>query len=670
MVYKKIGNKIPSLSSLLLAGVLLGSNCNKDKNEKAGEDTTKNTEQGAEGEGAKGSGMKTTSNPGFIAANKEIIKIFFRALGLDYLPLAKQSQSPNQPHVLSLSDNDYSKTNILELVKRLTGSFVKNASAYPIDLRENIAALASVPDNYIRERPRAFALAINEIPLVRNNLANIASQMWEKIDQGEGDAGLKELKEKALDPLSLTLQQGLTKFKASTKFSDASSAKLLDGSQLARFLTDLDKKGKLRGSSAAIGKSYGIPTILSKQFSVCIKNKKQDEACKVNTSSDPSSIGSRGSGLGEDPNSLLVLQGNEGKLPYVPPLLNGTLENRYQQDHFVKYVNDEEDSSIGKVFDKGAGQFGHNGVKDSDISFGTLLFTLFRGNTAYDFLQLTCDKNNTIVLKGIDVNFKKWVDKSEAELADMLYQHIDAQGDLKDLFVIPNLKDLYSKVLPASNVLDEAPALKDVCINILKMLGVSADQSDDLSTVLIPKIEKISVLADKKNELESSDADFNQRFCISFSKKIIDRCNTYTDKFLDVTKSTLQGMIKSHADSLADKAVVKLAEDGKACPTMVTGVIKSSLDYVHDKLKNKHSNANRTYADIASKVKSGTFDIENVRKVYEIQSNKLGSILLTSIAPLLDKKENITEDDLKQIDGLKAEEIDQINKIKQSYQMK
>jgi len=663
MVYKKIGNKIPSLSSLLLAGVLLGSSCPKEKKDTVGEDKIKDTEQGAE---EKEGGIGAIHGPNFVAANKEIRRIFFRALGLDYLPLDKKSQSANQPYVLSLSENDYSiKKNTLDLVKRLIQSFVNGANAYPLDLRENIAALASVPESYIKDRPRAFASAINEIPLVRNSLSNIAIQMWEKIDQGEGDLGLKELKEKALDPLSKTLELGSTKFKPSTKFSDASDAKLLDGTQLARFLTDLDKKGRARGTDNAVGKSYGIPTVLDKSLPVCIKNKKKEEGCKTNTQAEPAYIGSRGSGLGENEVDLLPLQGNEGKLPYVNSFPNNTLEYRYGQEDLAKYVNGTGEDTK-NVFDQQAQQFGSNGIVSRDISFGTLLFTLFRGNSPNDFLQLTSDKNNAIVLKGIDTNFKKWVNKSDDEFAAMLYQHIDTQGDLQDLFVIPNLKDLYLRVFPTSNVSDNDPALKDVCINILTVLGMSADSSDDLSKVLLPKIARLAKLADEK-KLESSDADFNQQFCISFAKKISEKQKQETN-FVDFTKIQLQEMIKSHADDLANKAVVKLGENGQAYPTSVTTFIKSNLDFVYQKLKNKHSNANRTYADITSK--SDKFDIEKIRKVYEKECNKLASVLLTSIAPLLDKKDNITEDDLKQISGLKAEEISQINKIKQSYQAK
>ncbi|MGI2261863.1 hypothetical protein ACRRVA_00855 [Candidatus Cardinium hertigii] len=671
MVYKKIGNKIPSLSSLLLAGVLLGSNCGKDNKETPGEQTARNTEQGVEEKKAKDGSVRVTHGSNFIAANKEIKKIFFRALGLDYLPLDAQSKSANQPYVLSLSNNDFSaKKSILDLVKRLIQSFANDANAYPLDLRENIAALASVPESYIKERPRAFALAINQIPTVRNRLANVAIQMWEKIDQGAGDAAFKDLKESSLDPLKLDL----TKFRSNEKFSDVSDAKLLDGAQLARFLTDLDKKGQIRGSSNATGKSYGIPTVLDKSLPVCIKNKKKDDASKKNTTRDVTSIGSRGSGLGTDLNNLLLLQGNEGKLPLVKELPNGALEYRYRQEDLIKYVDGHNDA-LNNVFDQDANQFGPNGIKDDQISFGTLLFTLFRGNTVNDFLELTCDTNNLIVLKSIDANFKKWVNQSDNQLANMLHKHISTQSDLRDLFFIPDLKDLYDKVLPPSNLQDNDPALKEVCINILTVLGMSADPSDDLEKVLIPKIKKVADLVGK-NELESSDANFNQRFCISFAKKI-------SALQISATKSELVQMIKSEANNLANTAVVKLGEDGQACPTTVTGFIKSNLDYVYQKLKDKHTNASRTYADIASKThehkadadgktpkSNPKFNIEEVRKVYEKECNKLGSILLTSIAPLLDKEENIAEDDLKQIHGLKAAEIDQINKIKQSYQAK
>ncbi|MGI2257026.1 hypothetical protein ACRRVD_00320 [Candidatus Cardinium hertigii] len=673
MVYKKIGNKIPSLSSLLLAGVLLGSNCSKGKDDPAREQSIKNTEQSSEKQKTKDGGAGATHGSNFIAANKEIKKIFFRALGLDYLPLDAQSKSANQGRVLSLSDNDFStKKNILDLVKRLAQSFSNNANAYPLDLRENIAALGPINESFIKERPRAFGLAINEIANVRNGLANVATQMWEKIDQGAGDAAFKDLKEKSLDPLSETLKPGSTKFKPGYKFSDASDAKLLDGAQLARFLTDLDKKGQPRGNTSGIGRSYQIPNALNKTLSVCIKNKQGKDASKKNTLADLSFIGSRGSGLGEDASNLLLLQGNEGKLPFVNPLPNGTLQYRYQQQDLINYAESAIGSDINKVFDQNAGQFGSNGIKNESISFGTLLFTLFRGNTPNDFLELTCDKNNAIVLKGIDANFKKWVNQSDDQVAAMLHQHISSQSDLQDLFFIPNLQDLYNKVLPASNLPDNDPALKEVCINILSMLGMTADPSDDLVNNLLPEIDLVAHLANNQYEniLNSSDVDFNQRFCISLAKQISTlTSNRNSDPTsLNLTKSQLVQIIKSHANNLASTAVVKIGEDGQACATTVTAFIKSNLDYVYQKLKDKHTNANRTYADITSKAPK--FDVEQIRSVYEKECNKLGSILLTSLVSLLDKQENITEDDLKQIHGLKAEEIDQINKIKQSYQAK
>lgn len=651
MVYKKIGNKIPSLSSLLLAGVLLGSSCpsKKDKDGAATEQAS-NHEGGAgqTPEGAKGAG-KVFSEPYRKAAEK-ILKCVVTVSGVDHLA--------RKPMVLDEDDLKDDSKEVKQKVEGLFRSFTidRYLQAYPSSLQGCFAGLSDKKFKSFASGAKtgtkhkyAYGSAINEIAKFWNGLHVVYEKMMKQIERGAAEDEMANL-EREVDRLLLQVRPNdgsISMFSKDHKFYDSKKATMLTGDQLARFLTDLAQDG-----SSTKPNSYGIPALLNEKTDVLIKVK-NDSPIQPGQLID--SLDVRGSGILDA--WFVYLNGKDkpskNKMPAVdafPNMKAGALKSL-----------DLTQLSVGTS--KPSAQEGNQVEK---LSFAQLLFTLFRGGKqGVDFIRLergTQDENDAVKLIGDDANFQnviKVAKESNEAFARLLGKHIDEQGSqLQNLFVIPDAQAIRDKIKQETEQLlgDSANIGGDntannekigpgslsekIVDNILnKIFGigfVSLSDSDKKG-----KLQAIAALY-SNSDLTTSDILFEHKVGIEVIHEIYQGKgkDAFFENQDDKSGIKLIKLIDSVIDKCLSQAIV-YKSGGEYKPTNVTIKIAGWLMAFHNALGSKHGNASITYKDIetvGSNQQTG-FSIETVRKAMEEDCKKLKSILAVRVAPILALKD-------------------------------
>ncbi|WP_243018083.1 MULTISPECIES: hypothetical protein [Candidatus Cardinium] len=720
MVYKEIKNKIPSLSSLLLAGSLFGGGGCKNCDGETKSDATEQKDQPVapaeaqsavndDSKGAEKNDSRIVADPDLASANKHALQVFSTALGLDYLKNSSDLHSLTEKDFSTFFSGNTPEAHVYNLIQNIS----KDKDKYNPDIIHTLQPLFSLSEKAIAKFKYCCALArfVNEIPLFVEAMGKVYNLLFKEVAAGATQDQLKELKKTCIDN---DLLPRLKAFESTTTFHESIAGKLLDGAQLARFFTDKDAKGKEKSEANKNGHSYGVPAILEDKCAVWIKTKTSDKSCKDNTTESLEDLDQRGSGISED---ILVQGGHGTKMPKIKKLSNDGLISTFNINNLSNWIKlDHTDPNYNNLNGLIESQVNddQNGSKCcSDIEFGTLLFTLFRGkiNSGSDFLQI--DKSNKqtkdnpkVILKSSHANFKNWVEKDSSTFASDLYDHITKDPQLKELFVIPNVDTLYSYILPkskmnaisndhsASNAVASANKSNDlehaesidpdtplgiICQGIVDILGLSSISAVEMGK----KITRISSLANEANWklLEASNATFDQLVCIKIadalvkhSKRLVQPGDTKTN-FISMTKSGLVAVIEDTIKKQSDFAIVKIAKDGKVANTIVSDAILKNLKNINKKLQKKFDDSSYTIINIDKEVTEklkGTTDLNstmniNLHEACKKAVNNLEKLILTDPTSLMivPNKQIVAQD----FPGiyLTAKQVDQINEIKKIY---
>ncbi|MGI2299786.1 hypothetical protein [Candidatus Cardinium hertigii] len=639
MIYKKIGNKIPSLSSLLLAGVLLGSNCNKDKNEKAGEDTTKNTEQGAEGEKPKDASGKRLS-PEAVEAMKDIYKYLIS----DVLGIGRLNQ---QKEVFKVSEIDLVGESALQNLMELCNKFTDkpNAGVYPSNLRDvfiplkNINLPSSVSLNG-GQRKFAHGTALNAIAHVWQTFSTYHKRMISLIDNGASQSDMVTLLTDLDKYYNETIHPSSTVFKIDHPFYDSKEADLLTGSSLVRFLTGkeiADSKLPLDQRYKSKSNTFGMPELLDKPIGrVWIVGKSVQDTER--SSPDMAKLATtRGMAISD----MWEVEGT-ARMPKIDAFPNSSAIS----------TTSSSNAAVAPV--------------QKTIKFSQCITTIFNGHQSLDFISFTpagaVDRINVVghkeKFKALRLKALDTTDEGSNVFATLLGQHIESHDTkLKDLFFIPDLTKIRDAILHP-NFLDpskvsDTESINDGATNIntFDIASIKRGSAADLFFEHI--VHQLGIISSQKSYAElcyefvndnqaflDSDADINKKVTVNVLNKIF---NMDEGDRKDLVLSGQAGSLKRFLKSIegfimeeVENAIVYTQGDQNYKATKVSKTIQGFIRDMGRSLSEKRKAAFITYGHIEREAPG--FDIKKVLSAMNNDYNAIRSILTAQVRSFVAKE--------------------------------
>ncbi|CAH2560034.1 hypothetical protein [Cardinium endosymbiont of Oedothorax gibbosus] len=659
MVYKKIGDKIPSLSSLLLAGVLFGG-CKDDKNKNNGSDTgtdnaifSDHKQENAEGGKAN---QKLSSD--LTAAVRKFKRALASCSAIDHLAAKVK---PLIVNLDELKGDKGGKAKLEDRVRALISSFYDGstcAEAYPKSLKGCFSSLSHIVKrkSYI-PYTYAYGAAMKAIAEFWKELHDIYGEMMKQIDNGTPQAKSDSLTKK-VDALLEKVNGSDSKFTSSYQFLDTGGYQMLNGPRLARFLIDKSKGGS----------SYGLQSLLNdRMFNRVWFKYKQNPLPNL----DPTDVRinnvltKKGTGISVS----WKVEGGE-RNDHMPGI--GNIDNHLSYDadtmthrfDFSKVggVNDIEAANCLVRITQGDTP-NQNASTQRDLTFGQLLFTLFRGRAANDFLTVepSSEGDDFVKLTANNEKYMNWVkeaNKSDEEFAQYLGRHLGSSEELKGLFVIPDTNVLESKLMQGMN--ETNPANGGSSDNVSAAAGTSSTVPGTVGTgsesaklfknilstfssgqnvsgtgeELRQKIQTLANLKNNPNIGKVSDLTFDQRVCIELAASLINSPSMITNMDNDSAKALIASL-KNEISVQADRAIVKL-ESSKYVFTTISKQIRQAILDFDEKLRQKHRRAAVTYEMINRGSTTGSFNIDDVREAMKQDCLALKGILTADVAPVIE----------------------------------
>ncbi|WP_419241371.1 hypothetical protein [Cardinium endosymbiont of Nabis limbatus] len=684
MIYKKIGDKIPSLSGLLLAGVVLCSGCpNKDKEQHNNEDPA-NSLNGSEGEGTspgkdeggKAGGQKLSSD--LAEAIQKIKRVFIDCSGVSHLA------GKAKPFVYNLDDlKNLDNTTLCEKAKGLLASFSDEksgiAAAYSKDFRAFFERLEKdvLKTKVYSSYPYAFILALQNIAEAWKKLHTVYGTMVEKINSCMPQDSLKPL----VDELDKFIEESDKIFDPTKGFLDnpTKSYAMLSGARLVRFLHGESRRGTKYPEVVALLDGVTVD-YLWVNFKT---DAEQSPGAKQENVLEGGIFKKKG---GEILAAWKVDGDDTIRMPKVSAISNKNSVGASLTKKFKPVsgtVDDIQESGDAlKIFetitkpDKSS-QFNLKAaIKTQGITFKQLLFTLFSsssnsGSSKTDFLKLEAGKsgNDTVKIIGIDKVYKDWVDAcaSEERFAHRLGAHIESSRfGLSNLFVIPNVDDLEKTLL--SGISDAKPANSGIgavaateeqkntdgetvaqagsgslgedsqSVSLIKNIfrAFSANQvTSGTPAQLLTKIKKLGDLHGT-DDVNGSDLTFEQRVCIRLAKTI--GAASYLTSMKEGSARSLIHAVTSAIDMESNHAILVL-KGGAYSPTEATRRILDAFKKFDDQLRRKYRTASLSYEQIEDQISSldpnSNLKFEQVHQFYVDECNALRGVIAAEVEPIV-----------------------------------
>lgn len=673
MVYKKIGNKIPSLSSLLLAGVLLGSSCpsKKDKD---------------------GAAAEQASNEHANEESQVIVDKTGKVLGKDYLGVVKDiftflmsdvaiiDRLSNKPYQVNESDfqGKYAKDNL----ERLCSSFSNppHSQIYPVSLQKCFSSLAGLSFRAAgaatgMQHKFAVGVALKHIIDFWADLHNIHKEAIALINKGAPEVQMGQLLNRLDTWFNEKVKSDAAVFKPEHKFYDSKKVELLNGDRLVRFLADKDANGQDKATK------YNMSTLLKEEATdvwiIGYSNSSDERACKL----DINNIAKRGAGID---NTWQV--GGKATGLRIAPFPN------YKADLMSKdKVGSGSSDSQPSVADGDV-----SGPIPEAITFGQFLTTLFNGSGKLDFIKLCppTDNETDKKLQWFNIEGNNQVFQSVLNLvkqgsdafADALGNHMKV-NELKELFPIPD-------VLAIQNGLMEGIEGNIVNKGSSNQTGGSHNSDAPIQSVHIAQdspahhllknfVEKI--LGDTSTSLEDDFAKCKK--CIDTNYKDYIHSNMSIDHkiSLKVLKSLLEEKQELIILSVEPGSVNKLKEeinkriieeakkavvykDGDQYKPGVSDKIRGWISDMGGKLAKKHSSASVTYKQI--KDQAADFDINEVVKAMESDYNAVKGVITAKVGSFVQEPSLVNNENYKAYFPnllLTATHVEHVNKMKSDY---
>lgn len=670
MVYKKIGNKIPSLSSLLLAGVLLGSSCpsKKDKDGAAAEQAS--NENPNEGSQVLVDSTGKVLDKDYLGVVKDI----FTFLMSDVTMIDRLSNKPYQVNEADFQGK-YAKDNL----ERLCSSFSNppHSQIYPVSLQKCFSNLAGIKFRAAgsttgMQHKFAVGTALKHIIDFWADLHNIHKEAIALINKGAPEVEMGQLLNRLDTWFNEKVKSDKTVFKPEHKFYDSKKSKLLDGDQLVRFLTD--KTGK--GTDKDKNKKYSMPELLKKSAQEVWINvwAKADNACK-NTASD---LDKRGTGIQKN----WQVKGGSAK-----DLEINSFPNCQSQK-----INHKLESNGELTASADSDLFGPTLV---EVTFGQFLTTLFNGKGNLDFIQLSglegdLNRDPSFDIKGDDQAFQRVVNlanKGTDAFADGLGHHI-SNTELKEMFPIPDVSGILntlmgdiegnvvnkgssgqeaqqqytgSAAITVGHIVEDSPAHKLLNNFVEKMLNLTVSGLTDAFN------KCTQCIGTDYNKYNQSDMPIDSKISIEVIKHLLEE--TKDSIMLDTESGSvnkLKETIKSIIIKHAQKAVVY--KEGDKYKPGVSNNIRKWISDMNAKLVQKHSGASVTYKQI--KDQAASFDINEVVKAMESDYNAVKGVITAKVSSFVQGPSLVNNEDYKTYFPnllLTATHVEYVNKMKSGY---
>lgn len=692
MIYKKIGDKIPSLSGLLLSGLVLCSGC-PDKNEGNSDDEQIKEAALAEpektGENAKGVVDSYLLN----AIQKLRDKIMEYA---NLTPFKGRVHS-----VLASSDLELEKEKFLPRLKAMLGTFSgASGTLYPTSLKEWCDQLAGLQVDKLN-KPYVLALAVNSINEVYKGIDEVFELITKLDNKAAHQDDYKSLKENKINLLFSKLSPVDPQYIGRKTFHDSPLGKgkssWLQGGALARFMTDKNKDGKLKGSAGqGGGHDYGVPKILERKFSIWITNKLVD-AVKPYHDAPIDHLSVRGIGISGEWKAS-----DNTRMPEIHQLENGRLKRNLNLSEYFKedqkYISvlDQKlllpDFETGKHYDSNATVLSDylDNNESKSLTGGSLVWLLFNGkpdsDKSFNFLEISVEKRKTETKKDHIVRFlahKSGFDalinacKDDGIFAQSLGEHIKANFDLAGLVVIPNYRNLAARLglesLKGIESTKEPSDFDAAKIPLESALGVLCKKIYEVLAIYPPSEPLLFDGIGKVGEIEDLDAynesnvTFDQRVCIRLAKMLYGYKEKWKNKHsFEWKKGELITLVDNGIKDMLDCAIVFEKESGKYADTKVSRELRLFLNEFHEKLKIKHDGKSSNYKEI--KTKLDKFDIDDICTKTREYLGKISKVSTLNLPGALLKEGDIESDSFPEADWFMSSHYTEFNKIKKEYE--
>ncbi|MDN5247383.1 MAG: hypothetical protein QWI37_04075 [Candidatus Cardinium sp.] len=705
MVYKKIRNTIPSLSSLLLAGVLLAGcqdgKCTENADGSANTQSKDQKPTVAE-EGVK----KTERSKSFIDSLRDIYYSLFRFTEVGAI-VDNASGIVIRPEVVNLQQLELLDGS--ELKKSGEAFFQKfsdedNLLTYPSSLRELVRPLQHMPKFRTGasksgiQNKYAYISAANTIAQGVHQLYDFAEQVKGAITSSFSECvSLEDALSKAFN-----ISGGIKQYKEGLKdifskkhaFNNSRNSYLKSGA-LAMIKTFTTKESSNNEENGNEDKKQETPiSLLGEKISILIKNRKDPHLLPQMALDDLSKKGS----IPKD--QWYVLDDKGGKSKYA----------MFQVDDFT--------GSLKKKFnyiDISAGESpesGSYGEEALDLKFNQILLLLFTStgnniNKELNFLALehrSDDKENTVRLVGHNDTFKSLEhyvqNRNYKSFASTLGKYIENDPELKEFFVIPNENEIMDLIFSEIDSVDQSVANIGGNRNSDSIYGKLGTQSLSLQIVknilhnlfnvpfkddLEMHIKSI-VSSYHKKEFNETTALFKHRVGARILSELIYGEGKKIDDDIDNNsvlfsrRQTGQDLIQAVRDvvrkSLEECAVLFL-NNGNYQPTSVTKQILLWVKDLSDLLVARRDSKSVDYKDLEDTVNTAIkglgagnntpFSIDKFCKAMEHCCGQLEAVLSAKVSDFLDSDSKQNAKSFFDKITLSDPRFDVIDKYKEKY---
>ncbi|MGI2298239.1 hypothetical protein ACRRVB_00150 [Candidatus Cardinium hertigii] len=681
MVYKKIRNNIPSLSSLLLAGVLLGSNCTDKKNTEnvAGGQTGENAQNVAEGEKPKDASGKPLTQD-YIKVVKDIYHYLISIAGIERLG----------NRVYQVNPSDFTGANAKDNLNNLCNSF-SNApwsQVYPIDpeLQTVFQSLVGMEFRSARSmkgirHKYAFGCALTEIIDVWSKFSDIYKDTVKYTHQGALSSNMTDLLHK-LDKYyaELELDTVNSKFSAHRKFFDSNDVEFLTKDRLGRFLTGktINDEDKTHHVADALKVSLGPVWVMGKAVD------------DVNLTEALDNVKHRGCAISKKWRIQGETQSPAPEIPVFP--ISSKITKDFKDGMVLDLPSDQSYKDILTAPVK------------QDLQCGHLLTTLFNGDvSSVDFIKFEPHETAVsqdipwIQLEGNNTTFRILADQATnfqtGVFVTTLAQHINnGKTGLSKLYCIPDITSIENSILEGIKDKSEESVNKESTYQSgeIKLEHIAGGSNASKLLVNLGKIfglvhvnvnkeffDSLSALLSNEDFLTSS-ATIEQKIAFVILKKLFDyQSGLEGSNAAPILVSKNSGSVKdlielvqSEIKREANYAVLYKEED-KYQPTHVTQKIANFITSIHKKLQEKRGHAYVTYKGISDTSKSKAFNIETVVKAIKKDYSSIRGILTARVEALVKEESfKLTNENFKRYfpgQPLNSPHVNHINNMKTEY---
>ncbi|MCT4696964.1 hypothetical protein [Candidatus Cardinium sp. TP] len=712
MVYKKIRNTIPSLSSLLLAGVLLAG-C--QDGEGAG-NKAKEPAMGENEEIVKGNNLGPQQ--GIPVHNDKLLSsavVAMRDKIIEFAGLNPLMKDHKQYLIVPVEAFNSSDKEFKLIFRQVLQHFASSDSdgLYPSAMKKDREAwglLASYLDKM--EKPFAAANAFNAFVCLYKEMSRVLFLMKDLDSKGAPLEQYDKFRDDHIKPLLLKLNQVDETYVGKQKFPNkcpgTERIMWLEGEKWARFMRDVNNKGEDKGpNKQGKGHAYGMPNLLQKEYSIWIKNYCKDS---LDYHKNPyENLDKRGVGIS---GSWKV--GNVN-MPEITRLYNDRVVKKFYIEHFVLDENggylgiDIADAAMFPILDHSEYQYNsdaailsdyQDGGNNKKLTFGSLMLLLFNDNgnnhskeSCLDFLTITSHNKGTVSVKMNQSRFEKLLKLcgNDKQFAQALGKHIE-DTSLKDRIIVPDYRDLLSKLSLDGSISDEQGGLQIVdaglklskenvplyviCKNIYEGLLLSVPNMD----LIFESLGKIAEI-ESHDSYNESDVTFEQRVYIGLAKKLFE----YKSKWVSgasqeyKTREQLEKIVSSYLEDMLESVLVFKGLSGEYEHTRASRELRGHLMEVRKKLAKKRDNLeigyNKILHDFLSKQPGPddtkkSFDIGNMCKSTLEYFQKVSSISRLDIPSALSMDKKIEKSDFKAAGWILPQKYDELNEIKDDYKDK